>query len=73
MGEERLPRTVAFGELVGGKGDPGGQEKDWIVRLGEDIAELCKEFEGWRKAVQNAGKCFSTGRGGVGGIHPEMP
>ena len=28
MGEERLPQRVMFGELVGGKGYSGGQEKD---------------------------------------------
>ena len=28
MGEERLPHGVIFGELVGGKGYSGGQEKD---------------------------------------------
>ena len=28
MGEERVPRRVMFGELVGGKGYSGGQEKD---------------------------------------------
>ena len=27
-GEERLPQVI-FGELVGGKGYSGGQEKDW--------------------------------------------
>ena len=27
-GEERLPQRVMFGELVGGKGYSGGQEKD---------------------------------------------
>ena len=27
MGEERLPHRVMFGELVGGKGYSGGQEK----------------------------------------------
>ena len=33
MGEERLPRRVMFGKLVGGKGYSGGQEKDWMVHL----------------------------------------
>ena len=33
MGEERVPQTVMFGELVGGKGYSGGQEKDWMAHL----------------------------------------
>ena len=28
MGEDHLPQRVMFGELVGGKGYSGGQEKD---------------------------------------------
>ena len=35
MGEERLPRRVMFGEMVGGKGYSFGQEKDWMGRLKE--------------------------------------
>ena len=37
-GEERLPQRVMFGELVGGKGYSGGQEKDWMVCLEEDMS-----------------------------------
>ena len=37
MGEERLPQRVMFGELVEGKGFSGGQEKDRLVHLIEDI------------------------------------
>ena len=37
MGEERLPQRVMFGELVGGKGYSGGQEKDWMDHLNEDM------------------------------------
>ena len=33
MGEERLPQRVMFGELVGGRGYSGGQEKDWMTHL----------------------------------------
>ena len=58
MGEERLPQRVMFGELVGGKGYSGGQEKDWLVRLKEDISVFGMKFEGWRKAAQKAGRWF---------------
>ena len=38
MGEERLPRRVMFGEMLGGKGYYcGGQEWDWTKYLGEDF------------------------------------
>ena len=36
------------GELVGGKGYSGGQEKDWMVRLEEVMTEFGRQFEGWR-------------------------
>ena len=38
MGEERLWQRVMFGELVGGKGCSGTQEKYWMVRLEEDMS-----------------------------------
>ena len=31
MEMERLPQRVMFGELVGGKGYSGGQEKHWMA------------------------------------------
>ena len=58
MGEERLPQRVMFGEFVGDKGYSGGQEKDWLVHLEEDVSLVRMEFEGWRKAAQKAGRWF---------------
>ena len=58
MGEERLPQRVMFGEFVGGKGYSGGQEKDCISHLKEDISVVGMKFEGWRKASQKAGRRF---------------
>ena len=57
MGEERLPQRVMFGEL-GGKGYSGGQEKDWMAHLKEDMSVFGMKFEGWRKAAQKAGRWF---------------
>ena len=57
-GEERLPQRVMFGELVGGKGYSGGQEKDWLVNLKKDMSVFGMKFEGWRKAAQKAGRWF---------------
>ena len=41
MGEERLPRWVIFGELVGDKGCSGGQEKDRLVHF----KGICRPLE----------------------------
>ena len=51
MEEERLPQRVMFGELVGGKGYSGEQEKDWMAHLKEDMSTFGMKFEGWRKAA----------------------
>ena len=58
MGEKRLPQRVMFGELVGGKGYSGGQEKDWMDNLKKDVSVFDMEFEGWRKAAHKAGRWF---------------
>ena len=56
--EERLPQRVMVGEFVGGKGYSGGQEKDWMEHLKEDMLVFGMKFEGWRKAAQKAGRWF---------------
>ena len=45
MGEERLPQRVMFGELLGGKGYSGGQEKDLMSHLKEDMSVFGMKFE----------------------------
>ena len=55
MEEGRLPQREMFGELVGGKDYSGGQEKDWMAHLKEDMSVFGMKFEGWRKAAQKAG------------------
>ena len=46
MGEERLPRWVKFGEMLGGKGYFAGQEWDWMKDLEEDLKAFGIKFEG---------------------------
>ena len=58
MREERLPQRVLFAELVGGKGYSGGQEKDWMVHLKEDMSAFGTKLEWWRKDAQKAGRWF---------------
>ena len=45
MGGGRLPRRMTFGELVGSNGCSGGQEKDWMVRLEEDVTGFYTKFK----------------------------
>ena len=55
---------MVFGELVGGKGYSGGQEKDWLAHLKEDMSVFMK-FEGWLKASQKAGRWLRRVEGGA--------
>ena len=52
MGEERLPRRVIFGEMLGGKGYSRGQELDWMKDLEEDLKAFGVKFEWWCEAAQ---------------------
>ena len=52
MGEERLPRRVMFGEMLGFKSYSGGQEWDWMKDLEEDLEAFGIKFEVWREAAQ---------------------
>ena len=56
MEEERMPQRVMFGELVVGKDYSGGQEKNWMVHLKEDMSAFGMTFEEWRKTAQKAGR-----------------
>ena len=58
MGEEHLSQRMMFGELAGDKGYSGGQDKDWMAHLKEDMSVFGMKFEGWRKAAHKAGRWF---------------
>ena len=49
-----------FGNLVGGKGYSGGQDKDWMVRLAEDVAELDVEVRTVEKGCIEGRQIVST-------------
>ena len=57
-GEERLPQRGLFGEFFGGKGYSGGQEKDWMDHLKEDMSVFGTKIEGWRKTARKASRWF---------------
>ena len=63
MGEERLPQRVMFGELVEGKGYSGGQEKDWVVHLKEDMSVFGMKFEGGERLHTRPAYGFDGKRG----------
>ena len=64
MEEERLPRRVMFGELVGSTGYSGGQEEDWMVRLEKDMTDFGVQFGRWRKADRRPADGFDGSRRG---------
>ena len=74
MGEERLPQKVIFGELVGGKGYSGGEEKGWMVYLKEDMpyAGLWNEVRRAAKGCTEGRQMVSTGSGGSRVIHEKI-
>ena len=51
-------RGSCFGELFRGKGYSGGQEKDWVVHLKEDMSAFGMRFERRRKDAQKTGRCL---------------
>eukprot|EP00752_Nemacystus_decipiens_P009408 g8411.t1 len=57
MEDHRLPKRVLLGTLATGKGYLGGQESDWVSRLGEDLVafgmEDEKEGEKWKKSAMD--------------------
>ena len=56
MGEERLPGTVMFGEMLGSKYYSGGQEWDGSNNLEEDLKAFGIKFGEWREAAQKVGR-----------------
>ena len=56
MREERLPRRVISGEMLGGKGCSGGQEWDWMKDPEEVFEAFGIKFEGWHEAAQKVGR-----------------
>ena len=54
MEDTRLPKCVMFGELVGGAVPAGGQEKQWMGCLLDDLRAFGIETDQWRIAAQDA-------------------
>ena len=58
MGNERLPERAIFGELEGGKGYLGGQERGWMGCLDMPLYNLPTEETRWTLAVKKSGMWF---------------
>ena len=60
--DTRLPNCVMFGRVMGGAGCVGGQEKEWMWCLLDDLrafdikadqwTAVAKDEEGWRKTEE---------------------
>ena len=55
MEETRLPKCVMFGELVGGAGCVGGQEKEWMECFLDDLRVFGINADQWTTAAQDEG------------------
>ena len=49
----RLAKCVMFGEMVGGVGCVGGQEKEWMGRFVEDLRAFGINADQWTIAAQD--------------------
>ena len=56
MKDTRLPKCVMFGEMVGGAGCVGGQEKEWMGCFLEDIRAFGINADQWTTAAQDEGE-----------------
>ena len=49
----RLPKCVMFGEMVGGAGRVGGQEKEWMGCFLDDLRAFGINADQWTTAAQD--------------------
>ena len=53
--DTRLPKCMMFGELVGGAGCVGGQEKKWMECFLDDLKVFGIKADQWTIAAQDEG------------------
>ena len=66
MEDTRLPKCVMFGELVGGAGCVGGQEKEWMGCFLDDLRAFVINADQWATAAQDEGEWRRTAEQGAG-------
>ncbi|CAB1112068.1 unnamed protein product [Ectocarpus sp. CCAP 1310/34] len=69
MEDSRLPKRMLSGAMAGGAGYRGGQESDWVSRLGEDLVafNMGAEKEGgkWKESVKDPEVWYSKVENGA--------
>ena len=65
MENTSLPKCVMFGELVGGAGSTGGQEKLWMWCLLDDLRVFGIHPDKWTIAAQDEGEGHRTAKQGA--------
>ena len=65
MEDTKLPKCVMFGEMVGGAGCVGGQEKNWLGCLLDDLRAFGINADQWTTAAQDKGEWRRTAEQGV--------
>ena len=60
MEDTRLPKCLMFGELVGGAGCVGGQEKEWMGCYLDDLRAFGIHADQWTTAAQDEGEWRRT-------------
>ena len=65
MEDTRLPKCVMFGELVGGTGCVGDQEKEWMGCFLDDLRAFDINADQWTAAAQDEGEWRRTAEQGA--------
>ena len=67
MEDTRMPKCVMFGELVGGAGCVGGQEKEWMGCFLDDLRAFGINADQWTimTAAQGEGEWRRTAKQGA--------
>ena len=66
MEDTRLPQYVMFGEMVGGAGCVGDQEKEWMGRFLDDPRAFGINANQWTTVAQDKGEWRRTAEQGAG-------
>ena len=65
MEDTRLPKCVTFGEMLGGAGCVGGQEKEWMGCFLDDLGAFGINANQWTTAAQEEGEWRRTAEQGA--------
>ena len=65
MEDTRIPKCVMFGEMVGGAGCVGGQEKEWMECFLDDLRAFGINADQWTTAAQDEGEWRRTAEQGA--------